>query len=66
MPSQEVLKMPEDDNGETVCEYCGRVYNQWLGDRFWSGSWTVTADDGTSVTYNILCDGCHRDLVRSS
>lgn len=45
---------------DTKCDECGKVYNEYLGDRFWSGSWIV---DGR--VFNTLCDDCHRELVRS-
>lgn len=50
---------------ETACDRCGRVYNPYHGDRFWSGSWAETAPDETRAEYETLCDDCHRDVVRS-
>jgi len=50
---------------ETKCERCGRVYNPYLGDRFWSGSFTERVPDGTVSNYHTLCDDCHRDVVRT-
>lgn len=47
-----------------ACDRCGRVYNKYLGDRFWSGSYTEYADDGTSAVYEFLCDDCHREVAR--
>lgn len=41
------------------CEVCGKVYNRFLGDRFWSG--TYETPEGRKET---LCDNCHRTLVR--
>jgi len=49
---------------ESTCDRCGAVYNPYLGDRFWSGKWTETAGDGTTATYETLCDDCHRTVVR--
>jgi len=50
---------------ETTCDRCGDVYNEYTDDRFWSGSWTEEAPDGTVAEHQTLCDDCHRDVVRS-
>jgi hypothetical protein len=42
------------------CDRCGKLYNEFLGDRFWSGEFS----EGESV-YETLCDSCHRIVVRS-
>lgn len=50
---------------DTTCDRCGRVYNPFIGDRFWSGEFNETAPDGITATYETLCDDCHRDVVRA-
>lgn len=48
---------------ETHCDRCGRVYNRFLGDRFWSGTFQEQTETGTE-TYETLCDDCHRVVAR--
>lgn len=55
-----------NENGQTRCDRCGKVFNPYLGDRFWSGTWMVDADDGSVDIYNTLCNDCHRTVVRGS
>lgn len=50
---------------DTSCDRYGRVYNAYLGDRYWSGTFTELAPDGTLAEYSTLCDSCHRQVVRS-
>ncbi|UTF55959.1 hypothetical protein [Natronosalvus rutilus] len=47
----------------TDCDACGKVYNQFLGDRFWAGRYDVPGYDETLET---LCDKCHRKLIRNN
>jgi hypothetical protein len=47
------------------CDHCGKVYNPYIGHRFWSGTYHVTVD-GEQVTYETLCDQHHRELVREA
>lgn len=42
------------------CGNCGKVYNKYLGDRFWGGGYEV---DGEK--FELLCDNCHRNLIRN-
>lgn len=51
-------------NGTTTCDRCGDTYGPLDEMRFRAGTWTETAD-GTTATYETLCEDCHRDLVRS-
>lgn len=44
---------------EWACVECTRVYNPFLGDRYWRGL-TI---GGTE--YGLLCDDCRRDLERA-
>lgn len=53
------------DGGHGACDRCQKVYNPFLGDRFWSGEYHETLSDGTTVKYTLLCNGCHRDVVRN-
>lgn len=46
------------------CDRCGKVYNEYLGDRFWSGDFEWEAPDGAVERGDTLCDDCHRDVVR--
>jgi hypothetical protein len=50
---------------DTKCDRCGDVKEPLFNQRFWSGSWTETADDGTTATYETLCDDCHSAVVRT-
>lgn len=47
---------------DTTCDRCGKVYNEYLGDRFWSGGFSEVP--GTEVDYETLCDDCHREVAR--
>lgn len=44
---------------DSACDACGKVFNPYLGDRFWSGNWVI---NGRPM--NTLCDSCHRDHIR--
>jgi hypothetical protein len=56
---------PEVKNmNDPSCDRCGKVYNPYVGHRFWFGRWNETADDGTEATYETLCNGCHRSVAR--
>lgn len=50
---------------ESTCDRCGKVYNPYVGDRFWSGTFVEDSPDGGRSEYGTLCDNCHRDVVRS-
>lgn len=39
-----------------ACEECHRVYNPWLGDRFWRDV------DVADEAYELICDDCRADL----
>ena len=45
---------------QATCDSCGKVYNPYLGQRFWSGCWTIAGE-----VFETLCDNCHRELVRT-
>jgi hypothetical protein len=50
----------------TTCPRCETVYHDYLDDeRFRSGAFSEDLPDGTTVTYDTLCEDCHRDVVRS-
>lgn len=50
---------------DVVCDHCGKVYNEYIGDRFWSGSYEVEVA-GETRHYETLCDQHHRELVREA
>ena len=55
-------------DGGNVCQHCGKVYNQYLGDRFWAGGDYPCNDpeecENDGGVHDVVCDDCHRDLVR--
>jgi hypothetical protein len=53
------------DSDRKTCDRCEAEYNPYVGDRFWSGTYTITVD-GESQTVETLCDDCHREVVRES
>lgn len=44
------------DLRDAACDECGRVYNPWLGDRFWADV------DVAGEQRELICDDCRRDL----
>lgn len=50
-----------NDDEKPTCDWCGKVYNEYLGDRFWSGFF----EGPNGEELDLLCDDCHRVLVRS-
>lgn len=57
-------------DGGTSCQHCGRVYNPYIGDRFWSGG-DYPCDDAEACEtdggiHDTVCDDCHRELVREA
>lgn len=57
-------------DGGVSCDHCGRVYNPYIGDRFWSAlSYQCTAPDECQTgggEHTTLCDDCHRNLIREA
>ena len=47
---------PSTDLEDWACDECGRVYNPWLRDRYWSGV------DVAGEEFDLICDGCRRKL----
>ncbi|WP_165874968.1 hypothetical protein [Natrarchaeobius oligotrophus] len=58
--------MSGNDESETTCGYCGKVYNPYIRDRFWSGTFVVPDDDGGTKTVDTLCNEHHRQFVREA
>lgn len=57
--------MPQND-GPLACPRCGDV--DYYGDmRFWSARepYVEALPDGTTAQFDMLCDDCHRDVVRT-
>jgi hypothetical protein len=48
-----------------TCDRCQKTRSIYEGARFRSGSFTEELDDGTVEHYETLCEGCHRDVVRT-
>ena len=57
----------ENDKMSQECDHpdCDKVYNPYVGDRFWSGTYHVTVN-GESREFDTLCDKHHRELVREA
>lgn len=59
----------EPESG-TACGYCGKVYNPYLGHRFWSirdeDAYVVPDDEGGTKRVTTLCDRHHRQFVREA
>ncbi|WP_161973236.1 hypothetical protein [Halostella litorea] len=51
--------------GQPKCDRCGLEGTILYEERFWSGSYTETLPDGTTATFETLCDDCHSSLVRN-
>lgn len=46
-----------------TCPRC-RFTDHFGDTRFWSGNYVEVTDDGERE-YELLCDDCHRDVVRN-
>jgi rubredoxin len=45
----------EIDLTDWACGSCGRVYNPWIGDRFWRNV------DVAGETFDLICDDCRAE-----
>lgn len=65
-----VIILLPDGAGDSSCGHCGRIYNPYLGNHFWSGmgyEWTPPAEcESHGDVQEVLCDDCHRKLVREA
>jgi hypothetical protein len=56
-------------DGGSACGHCGKVYNPYLGDRFWSArEYPCHNPDGCETgggVHDMLCDDCHREYSPS-
>lgn len=59
-----------EDQDRTVCGFCRRVMNPYLGDRFWStrddDPYVVPDGEGGTKEVTVLCDRHHREFVRNA
>jgi hypothetical protein len=65
--AREVTNKMDRNSGDHACGHCGKVYNPYIGDRFWSGHFPCTRaseckNDGG--LHDTLCNSCHRQMVR--
>lgn len=60
----------DDSESGAECGYCGKVYNQYLGHRFWStgddNPYIVPDGEGGTKRVTMLCDRHHRQFVREA
>lgn len=55
-PSNDVSLFTPEFLEDWACEHCGRVYNPWIGDRYWSDV------DVAGEVFGLICDDCRAGL----